>query len=136
LGYEQVILNGRVRWSGPLDTPINIVPYSEEKDIPLVFVGMQLLEYNPSPLHLLFKWTILNDTLLPCYSQYCPCVRIDVLTEWDGVLHANVGVRSKRDPTLYVVDLDVDASWPNRVTVFFVQKTTRNILLVVPPTRL
>ena len=135
-GYEQVILNGRVRWSGPLDTPINIVPFSEEKDIPLVFVGMQLLEYNPSPLHLLFKWTILNDTLLPGYSQYCPCVRIDMLTEWDGVLHANVGVRSKRDPTLYVVDLDVDASWPNRVTVFFVQKTTRNILLVVPPTRL
>ncbi len=135
-GLRQTMLKARVRWSGPLGSPVNVVPFSEEKDIYIVPVGMKLLEIREKPLHLVFKWTLLNETALPRYSWLCPCVKVDVLTEWDGRIYEDAGVKSKHDYTLYIVDLDVDITWPRRITVFFVHSRTKNLLLVVPSVRL
>ena len=136
-GLKHLVFKARVRWSGPLGSPVNVVPYSEEKDIPAVPLCMKLLEIEEKPLHLVFKWTLLNKTALPGYSRlFCPCVSIDVLTEWDGKLYENIGVKSEYDYTVYIVDLDIEISWPKRITVYFEHSRTENLILVIPSVRL
>ncbi len=136
-GLKHLVFKARVRWSGPLGSPVNIVPYSEEKDIPVVPLCMKLLEIEEKPLHLVFKWTLLNRTTLPEYSRlFCPCVSIDILTEWNGRLYENVGVKSEYDYTVYIVDLDIDISWPRRITVYFKHSRTENLILVIPSVRI
>ncbi|RLE66480.1 MAG: hypothetical protein DRJ38_01595 [Thermoprotei archaeon] len=136
-GLNHLVFKARVRWSGPLGSPVNIVPFSKEKDIHLVPLCLKLLEIKEKPLHLVFKWTLFNKTPLPAYSRlFCPCVRIDVFTEWDGKLYENVGVKSKYDYTVYIVDLDVDITWPRRITIFFIHSRTKDLVLLVPSVKL
>jgi len=133
---KQVNTVAKVRWSFPMGGIGPRVYKSEEKVIPIVSLAMSLIGIREDPLWLKLKWKPLNESSLPGYCRYCPCIRIDVLTEWDGKIWENVQIKDGNDPTIWYVELPVSKKWPRHITLYVIQRHTMNLIFYILPTRL